>query len=114
MLGIIPAICKDKKHVEAHTFESNKQTRDVREQYKVNFDGFEIGGSMNQQNIVAYAENESLVAKLNALTMYQKCYFVIDISYYKGQLNKIVLLDVIDTEDEKEALNGIFVKYSKV
>ena len=113
MIGIIPAVCKDKKHVEAYTFESNKQTIDVREQYKVNFDGFEIGGSMNQQTIVAYAENEGLVAKLNDITMYQKCYFVIDISYYRGQLNKIVLLDVV-TEDEKETLNSIFNKYLKV
>lgn len=113
MLGIIPAVCKDKKHVEAYTFESNKQIKEVREQYKVNFDGFEIDGSMNQQTISAYAENESLVTKLNDITMYQKCYFVIDIIYYKGQLNKIVLLDVI-TEDEKEALDSIFNKYLKV
>lgn len=113
MVGIIPARYKGKKLVEGYSFESNKKTIDVPSHYKISIDGVEIDGSVNQQTIVLDAENEGLLTKLNDLTIYQKVNFIVDIVYFRGQVSKIVALDITDTEDEKVNLSNIFKKYTQ-
>lgn len=113
MLGIVPTIYKGKKFVEGHTFESNKQTIEVKDQFKLTIDEIGLDGSVNQQTIVAYAENENLNNKLKTLDTYQQVTFLVDIRFFKGQPNKIVVLDVIDSETEQEVINNIFNSYTK-
>lgn len=113
MVGIIPAIYKSKEHVERHTFESKKQIIEVKDQYKVKIDEVDSNGIINQQTIVAYSENAGLVDKLNNLVMYQKVIFIVDIVYYRGQLNKVVIIDVVDSDNEKETISNIFKRYEK-
>lgn len=113
MLGIVTAIFKSQEFVEGHTFESNKQTIVVKDQFKIKIDEIGRDGSINQQVIIAYAEDEGLINKLKNLEMYKQVYFVVDISYYRGQLSKIVVLDVIDNETEIETVGNIFKKYVK-
>lgn len=113
MFGIIPAIYKSKEHIEGHTFTSKKQTIEVKDQYRVKIDEVDSNGIINQQNIVAYSENVDLIEKLNNLEMYQKAIFVVDIVYYRGQLNKVVIVDVVNSDNEKEAISNIFKRYEK-
>lgn len=113
MVGIIPAIYKSKEHVERHTFESKKQIIEVKDQYKVKIDEVDSNGIINQQTIVAYSENVGLVDKLDNLVMYQKVIFIVDIVYYRGQLNKVVIIDVVDSDNEKEVLSSIFKRYEE-
>lgn len=113
MVGIIPAIYKSKEHVEGHTFESKKQVIEVKDQYKVKIDEVDSNGIINQQTLTAYSENVDLIDKLNNLEMYKKAIFVVDIVYYRGQLNKVVIVDVIDSNNEKEAISNILKKYEK-
>ena len=113
MLGIVPTIYKGKKFVEGHTFESNKQTIEVKDQFNLTIDEIGLDGSVNQQTIVAYAENENLIHKLDKLKMYQQVDFIVDINYYKGQLNKIVVLDILDSETDKKSVDNIFRSYTK-
>lgn len=111
MLGIVKAIYKDKQFVEGHTFESNKQTIVVKDQYRLKIDEVSSNGTINQQTIVAYPESVDLISKLNNLEMYQQVNFVVDISYYKGQVNKVVVLDIVDSNNETEVVSSIFKRY---
>lgn len=113
MVGIVPAIYKSKEHVEGHTFESKKQIIEVKDQYRVKIDEVDSNGIINQQTIVAYSENVGLVDKLDNLVMYQKVIFIVDIVYYRGQLNKVVIIDVVDSDNEKEVLSSIFKRYEE-
>lgn len=112
MLGIANAIYKSKEFVEGHTFESNKQTIVVKDQHRVKIDEVSSNGTINQQVVVAYDENTDLINKLENLTPYQKVNFVVDIIYYKGALNKIVVLDVLDSNNEVEVVSNIFKRYA--
>jgi hypothetical protein len=107
MVGIVKAVYKSKSFIEGHTFEANKQTRVVKDQYKISIDEISADGTINQQVITAYAENVNLVNKLEKLDLYQQVYFVVDILYFRGQLNKIVVLDLIDSESEQKVIRDI-------
>ncbi len=113
MVGMIQAIFKSKEHIEGYTFESNKKIIEVKEQYKVKIDEVDSNGIINQQTIIAYSENIDLIDKLNNLEMYQKAIFVVDIVYYKGQLNKVVIIDVVDSDNEKEVISSILKRYEE-
>ena len=107
MVGIVKAVYKSKSFIEGHTFEANKKTRVVKYQYKISIDEISADGTINQQVITAYAENVNLVNKLEKLDLYQQVYFVVDILYFRGQLNKIVVLDLIDSESEQKVIRDI-------
>lgn len=113
MVGIVPAIYKSKEHVEGYTFESNKKTIEVKDQYKVKIDEVDSNGIINQQTLTVYSENVDLIDKLNNLKMYQQAIFVVDIVYYRGQLNKVVIVDVVDLDNEKEEISNILKRYEK-
>lgn len=113
MVGMIQAIFKSKEHIEGYTFESNKQIIEVKDQYKVKIDEISSNGIINQQTITAYSENVDLIEKLNNLEMYQKAIFIVDIIYYRGQPSKVVIVDVVDVDNEKEAISNIFKKYAR-
>ncbi len=111
MIAIAKAIYKSKEFIEGYTFESNKRTVVVKEQYKLKIDEIDSNGAINQQTIVAYADNEALMHKLENLIAYQQVNFVVDISYYRGTLSKIIVLDVIDSKVEQEEVANIFSRY---
>ncbi len=113
MLGIVKAIYKSNEFVEGYTFESKKQTVKVKDHYRIKIDEVNSEGVINQQTVIAYAENVTLVNKLQKLCMYQQVNFVVDITYYKGQPSKVVVLDVIDSEAEQEVVTNIFKKYER-
>lgn len=113
MLAVVGAVFKVIQHVEGYTFESNKKTIEVPEHYKIKVDEVYPNGTINQQTIVAYAENENLINKLKVLNPYQQVKFLVDIIFYQGQTNKVVVLDVIDSETEQEVISNIFNSYTK-
>ena len=108
MVAVTELVFKGIEHVEPYTFEKNRKTLSVREHYKIKVDEFDSNKNVNQQTLIAYNDNSNLINKLENLENYQKVKCVIELIYYRGTVNKIIILDVLNSEDEKESVSNIF------
>ena len=107
MQAVVQAIFKDMQHVEKREILINKKVQTIAEHHNIIID--EVSeGRINQQTLWAGAENTELLKKLENLTMYKQVKLVVNVNFYEGKPNKIVVLDLLQDDSEVKTMEQIF------
>ena len=107
MLSIAKVIYKEKQYVEEREILIGKKVQQVEEHYNLIVD--EVSDNrINQQTLLAKADNKELIEKLENLTMYQQVKLVVNVNFYEGKPSKIVVLDILTDETEAQTIEATF------
>lgn len=107
MQAVVKAIFKDLQHLEEREIIINRKTQTIPEHFNLIID--EVSeGRINQQTLWAGAENTELLKKLENLTMYKQVKLVVNVNFYEGKPNKIVVLDLLEDDSELKTMEQIF------
>ena len=107
MQAVVQAIFNDMQHVEKREILINKKVQTIAEHHNIIID--EVSeGRINQQTLWAGAENTELLKKLENLTMYKQVKLVVNVNFYEGKPNKIVVLDLLQDDSEVKTMEQIF------
>lgn len=107
MLAVAGAVFKELQAVEGYEMLIGKKVQQIDPHYNVTVDEVS-NGRINQQTLWASATNEDLIQKLKCLDMYKQVKLLVNINFYEGKPNKIVVLDLLDDESQTIVIEQLF------
>lgn len=107
MLAVAGAVFKELQAVEGYEMLIGKKVQQIEPHYNVTVDEVS-NGRINQQTLWASATNEDLIQKLKCLDMYKQVKLLVNINFYEGKPNKIVVLDLLDDESQTNVIEQLF------
>lgn len=107
MLAVAGAVFKELQAVEGYEMLIGKKVQQIEPHYNVTVDEVS-NGRINQQTLWASATNEDLIQKLKCLDMYKQVKLLVNINFYEGKPNKIVVLDLLDDESQTIVIEQLF------
>lgn len=107
MLAVAGAVYKELQAVEGYEMLIGKKVQQIEPHYNVTVDEVS-NGRINQQTLWASATNEDLIQKLKCLDMYKQVKLLVNINFYEGKPNKIVVLDLLDDESQTNVIEQLF------
>lgn len=107
MLAVAGAVFKELQAVEGYEMLIGKKVQQIEPHYNVTVDEVS-NGRINQQTLWASATNEDFIQKLKCLDMYKQVKLLVNINFYEGKPNKIVVLDLLDDESQTNVIEQLF------